>query len=382
MVQTADVLIVGGGIIGACLAHGLTRRGARVVMLDQGRLGGGVTSTSIAWINATAKSDDPIYYRLNAAGVAAWVGLAEELGAAAIGYGGDGAVAWADGDDPALEDQVARLEALGHDLARVDAAAIADLAPGAKLANGAWGYRARADRWVDAPAAVARLAAAVRARGGVLREDTRVGTIRLSSGGVALETNRGAFAADRLVIAAGLATQELVALAAGPEIARMVPVRRDPCLLVDTPAQGVAAALRVHLVPPGPSGLHVRPMPGGGFRFGSDTAVAAITTRRGQPDATAAVAGLIGEAAGLYPDLAAPGLAAACSWRVGVRAIPGDGVSIAGAVPGADRLHVVVTHSGVTLAPLLGDLVAIELTGEPPSPLLAPYRPDRFITAA
>jgi len=35
-------------------------------------------------------------------------------------------------------------------------------------------------------------------------------------------------------------------------------------------------------------------------------------------------------------------------------------------------------HSGVTLAPIIGHLVAEELLTEQPNPLLEPYRPSRF----
>ncbi|MFD0448426.1 FAD-dependent oxidoreductase [Streptomyces indonesiensis] len=49
--------------------------------------------------------------------------------------------------------------------------------------------------------------------------------------------------------------------------------------------------------------------------------------------------------------------------RVGQRAMPGDGFTVAG-FPAADvPFYVVATHSGITLAPLLGRLVADELYG-------------------
>jgi glycine/D-amino acid oxidase-like deaminating enzyme len=61
--------------------------------------------------------------------------------------------------------------------------------------------------------------------------------------------------------------------------------------------------------------------------------------------------------------------------QLGRRAIPADGRTVAG-FTGAQH-YVVATHSGITLAPLLGDLVATEIFGTE-SPMLAPFRPDRF----
>jgi glycine/D-amino acid oxidase-like deaminating enzyme len=65
--------------------------------------------------------------------------------------------------------------------------------------------------------------------------------------------------------------------------------------------------------------------------------------------------------------------------RIGVRPIPADGLSAVGDVDGLAGYYVVVTHSGVTLAALLGRLAAQEiLTGESIA-MLAPFRPARLL---
>ena len=66
------------------------------------------------------------------------------------------------------------------------------------------------------------------------------------------------------------------------------------------------------------------------------------------------------------------------SARVGVRPIPADGYPAVGPVPGVDGLYVVCTHSGVTLGPLLGRLVAQELMGGEADPRLERLRPARL----
>ncbi len=71
----------------------------------------------------------------------------------------------------------------------------------------------------------------------------------------------------------------------------------------------------------------------------------------------------------------AAGIAAA---RIGVRSLPRDGVSIVGKIPGYANAYIAVTHSGVTLGPLLGRLLAAEIMGDE-SAQLAPFRPDRFV---
>ncbi|MCS5654718.1 MAG: FAD-dependent oxidoreductase, partial [Dehalococcoidia bacterium] len=50
-----SVTVVGAGIVGSAIAYTLARRGAAVTVIDKGQPGGGATSHSFAWINATAK---------------------------------------------------------------------------------------------------------------------------------------------------------------------------------------------------------------------------------------------------------------------------------------------------------------------------------------
>ena len=64
--------------------------------------------------------------------------------------------------------------------------------------------------------------------------------------------------------------------------------------------------------------------------------------------------------------------------RVGIRPVPEDGFPCVGEVSVMPGYYEAVTHSGVTLGPLVGRLLAREvLTGEV-DPLVAPFRPDRF----
>ena len=59
------------------------------------------------------------------------------------------------------------------------------------------------------------------------------------------------------------------------------------------------------------------------------------------------------------------------------RSFPEDGLSIVGYLDAHHRAYSLVTHSGMTMAPLLGRLVANEVRGEE-SPLLSAFRPSRF----
>jgi len=60
--------------------------------------------------------------------------------------------------------------------------------------------------------------------------------------------------------------------------------------------------------------------------------------------------------------------------------MPADRHTIAGRIPGLDNAWLIATHSGVTLGPLLGRLIAAEIAGGTPHATLAPFRPQRFAT--
>ncbi len=63
--------------------------------------------------------------------------------------------------------------------------------------------------------------------------------------------------------------------------------------------------------------------------------------------------------------------------RIGVRPMPVDGLTCVGAVPEFPGYYEAVTHSGVTLGPLLGRLLAREILDGEVDELIGPFRPDR-----
>jgi len=69
-------------------------------------------------------------------------------------------------------------------------------------------------------------------------------------------------------------------------------------------------------------------------------------------------------------------------WWLAYRAMPADRLPIVGPLPWLDPLYLAVSHSGVTVAPVLGRLVAKEVAEGTADGLLAPFRPGRFAERA
>ena len=67
--------------------------------------------------------------------------------------------------------------------------------------------------------------------------------------------------------------------------------------------------------------------------------------------------------------------------RSGKRAIPDDGFPLIGPIGNNSGIYLVFTHSGVTLAPLVGRLLTEEILSGKTSKLLSHYNPDRLCTS-
>jgi glycine/D-amino acid oxidase-like deaminating enzyme len=93
---------------------------------------------------------------------------------------------------------------------------------------------------------------------------------------------------------------------------------------------------------------------------------------------SAAMRLLAREAAAMMPVLGRRAVTRAFS---GLRPVPGDRLPILGPAPGLDGFFLANLHFGLTLAPLVGELLAGCLTGKPTPVDLAPYSLARFTGA-
>ena len=362
-----DVAIVGAGIVGAVSAWHLARAGARVVLIEADAPAAGATGNSFAWVNAVRKEPEP-YHRLNAAGVAEYGSLARELGAQS-GYRGGGSLEWADpastGECDELRARVARLAGRGYPARFVPPEFAAALEPGLRIPSGAEIAFYEADGWVDAPRLVVTLVERATALGArVVRSRVRAarGTGRRIE---VLVTDEAEIPVDRVLFSAGAATQSLLETAGV-----RIPVRRVPGVLAVT-SPATAPLQRVVHAP----GVHLRPDASGGVLLGATDldAFATETLPPGPPPPFTKP--LLDRARGVFPPLQDARLVAV---RVGVRPMPADGQTVAGPLPGFDNAWVIVTHSAITMGPMLGRLIAAEILGAPPHASLALFRPTRF----
>jgi glycine/D-amino acid oxidase-like deaminating enzyme len=409
--MTFDVVVIGAGIVGASVAFRLAAAGARVGVACGGRPGGGTSGASLAWFNSANKG--PLaYHQLNVAGMAEWRSLAEELEAREWVHL-DGGIAWEEGEEettgcagvpsgrrPTAQGAVPPTAVGGQ------GSAVSHGSPGAGRAAlqaqvarlRRWGYAvevltvAQARRywapdlcldpervrevvcmpdegWVSAVPLIHRLLEHAARRGAAVEPEARVAAVLREGDRVTgVRTVAGEQWSAGMVVNCAGPQADVVARMAGVTL----PLRREPGMLVVT--EPVPACLRpvVH----SPAGTF-RPDGGGRVLILTDLVSPAEPIEAAMPSvpAPAAAAELVERVAAYLPALCGARLEAA---RVGVRPMPEDGHPIVGPAPGLEGFYVVVTHSGITLGPLLGRLVGGELLGGTPEPRLAPYRPARF----
>ena len=359
-------VVIGAGLLGSAVADELTGRGVETVVVEADRPASGTSGASFAWVNAQDKAPEA-YFSLNVEGVRSYPALAAELGG--DWYHGGGDIAIGRGPDAArLTDRVERHRAAGYPVTELDRAALARLEPALALPPD--GELALAhfpdEAWIDAPVLVERRLARAQERGAEVRRATRAAGFEVSGGRIsAVRTDGGTIDADVVLLAAGNGTE---ALAAGLGV--RVPMAPSPGLLATV---GPAAPPLRHVVHAGD--VAMRPDADGHILLSSRAIDATLdpATRAVAPDAEPCRV-LTERAARLLPAITDAPVERA---RVGLRAVAVDGMPVAGYAPAVENLYLLIAHSGATLAPVLGRLVAGELTGQPDD-VLAPYRPTRF----
>ena len=361
------VMVVGAGIVGSAIAMHLAERGLDPVVVDPARPERTTSARSFASLSAFGA--DPVgYYELACAGMAGWSGWARRLGE--IGFRRGGQLRWASDPEEGRElaEQTERARSQGYPVMPVDQAEVRGLLPGAEPGPVAAACYAPRDGQVEPALVVAACRAATAAAGGrlLLGEPARV---RLDEGGIRVEVGERALRPATAVLAAG-AESVTVARAVGLDI----PTVASPGLLVETEPLPAFTDMVVYLPGgPGPR-VHLRQRADGSVLLGErsqETVARDLSQRHARA--------MLGQAARFLPVL---GGARITRTLLAWRSMPADRLPIVGQVPGLDGLYLAVTHSGVTLAPVLGRLVADEIATGEPAWLLAPFRPGRFAERA
>ena len=370
-----SVVVVGAGIVGASIAYHLAARGVPVTVVDRGAPGSGASSHSFAWINAGAKV--PFYYHdFNRRSLEMWDRFVHRLGVD-VGLRWGGKVSWEATPERAqeLREWVGRAQGWGYPTRLLRPKELAKLEPGLSFGSVAAAEFSEIDGQVEPQRVVDACMLRLQETGSSVRPDTPVTGLSLArtAGGErrvnAVETPEGEIPCDLVVLAAGVATTQLAAMA---EV--NVPQQESPGVVVrSTPLARLMNNVQVAYAPPlddAHAEIHLRQTSDGSVQIGEGTQE---SLRR--DDSQQHADDLLARATWYLPGLSG---AQAIPVPVGYRPMPLDGYPVLGFSRSVPNLYVAVTHSGVTLGPVIGELAAIEIVDGVRVEMLDYYRPERF----
>jgi glycine/D-amino acid oxidase-like deaminating enzyme len=376
--STADVVVIGAGIVGAACAYYLARSGAAVVVLDRGAVAGGTTGAGEGNLLVSDKTPGP-ELDLTLRSLELWRELGSTLDGEAFELEPKGGLVVA-----ATDEGMSTLESLAS--AQRELGVVADSAPDPRthepcLRDGlAGGVFYPQDMQVQPMLAAAHLLRAAASSGARVRPHAAVTGIQRSASGavVGVRTAGGRIATPSVVNAAGTWADDVARLA-GVELP-ILP--RRGFILVTEPLpvlvrHKVYAAEYVANVASDASDLQtsavVEGTRGGTILIGASRERVGFDTTFALP----VLSRLAAQAVDLFPFLGDVHVLRA--YR-GFRPYSPDHLPVIGPDPRVPGLVHACGHegAGIGLAPVTGALVAAAVTGGP-SPLdPTPFRPDRF----
>lgn len=372
---TAKVVVVGAGIVGASIAYHLSKAGATVTVLDMLGPATQCSRGTFAWINATWAKQPRPYHALNQAGLSGWKSLQDELG---IPVKWGGSLEWFDNADRQhqLAEQIAEQQAWGEPAQMLLPEQLSQLEPKVNFTGTASAAYSGNDGAVDPELATLTLLEAAKANGAIVKYPCELLDVSISNGNLqSVDTTLGAIDADKLILATGAAPN------AAKKFADIeLPQRTTPGIIAIT--KPMPKLLNRLVIAPG---VHLHQRLDGrvvlGEQSGAPDNEAHAIRLKGRPVAFPAPAfaeqhflRMLNVATQFVPDLVN---AEAEAVHIGWRPLPIDGHPVLGFSPARKDVYLAIMHSGVSLAPIIGQLVTQEIITDMPNEQLSDYRPDR-----
>lgn len=367
------IIVIGAGVIGAAIAHSLSSRNLPVTIIDKGVAGGGATSHSFAWINATAKRPST-YHDFNRRSLEMWNRFAASLDSD-VGLRWGGQLEWASTPQKAeeLTSRRLQLQAWGYPCQEIGAADIKAMEPDLNPGEVTGGIYSPLDGMVEPSKVAEACVAKATQNGALLKLDTEVTGLNMASGSnivTSVETETESIPADVIVLAGGVDNTALAAMAGV-----RIPQQTSPGVVIRTEAISgdlltTAAIVYAPSLEPGRPEIHFRQCLDGSVIIGegSQESLARDDSQRHADE-------LLSRAIHFAPRLQGT---SAIPVPVGQRPMPMDELPVLGFSSKVPNVYIALTHSGVTLAPLIAELASIEIVEGTKVESLEQYRADRF----
>ena len=368
------VVVVGAGILGASVAFHLTLRGAQVTLVDAAEPGRGATKISFAWLNAYAK--EPFHYHdLNRRSLEMWARFGRRLGVEPT-WGGELRWSVTSAGAEELIEQAKRLQAWGYPTRIIDAAEVKRLEPNLQIDQMTAASYSDLEGHIDTGQLIQACLTDLDERGAEIYTQSPVTGLQVSRSEAddarveAVQLGDRAILCDVAVLAGG-ADMSVLARMAGVE----VPVYHTfgATVLTEPVVPLFENVAVLHHPRDDPPLINFRQFPDDTVMIQGGSSDVIEVGDRGATDDEAAQ--IMVDAAAVFPALQDAKIKEV---QRGRRPIPQDGHPIIGFSETVSNLYLATTHSGVTLAPIIGEFAAIEIVDGVEVDLLQPYRLARF----
>lgn len=373
-------LVIGAGVIGSSLAYQLASRGHEVTIVDAGETGNGTTAASFAWVNSNGKTPRS-YADLNMLGMKAHEKQAQNFnGRAWFHQTGNIQVANDAAGLSKLESKIARLRDWGYRVEVLTPGQLASLEPSLSFDGAAGGALFPDEGWIDTQLMCSSLIHASIQLGATFLPFHEVTGL---TAGSAVVTNRSGeeteLSADKITLAAGNGIRRITEsigldfpiMPTTTEIAGTGGTAAEHPTVGMTCTTTPTAARIEHIVHT--DDVSLRPAVNGGVTLTDHSTASQWDVT--DPSLWQVPELLLDRARRLCPEL---GSAHLDTVRLGNRVLPNDGVTIADWIDQGERVYAIATHSGVTLAAYLAEVVSSELTTDARTSALETFRLDRF----
>lgn len=364
----AEIVVVGGGVMGTSIAYHLAKRGARVTLVERGDLAAQASGASAGGVRQNGR--DPREMPLAIESIRRWHTLEEELGAdVEYRMGGQLMVSEREADVPLLRQRVADQQALGLDIRFVEGPELRKIAPA--LAPGIkWGIYTDNDGQASAPLTTRAFGAAAERHGAKIMRSTEVLSIHCEGDRVTgVETSSGRIACDWLVLAAGAWN-----LGLAEEIGVSLPIRT---MALQMMAVGPSEPVLAPTVSAVGRKLSLKQVPDGSFVIGGGWPGDVKESDRLGTTRLESIRNSIEHSTAILPLLSRLPLQRV--W-IGLEALAVDEIPILGPVPGVPNVTLAAGFSGhgFALSPIIGQLMGeLILDGKTSIPIDA-FAFDRF----
>jgi sarcosine oxidase, subunit beta len=203
MSHICDILVVGGGVIGASIAfHLAQRRPGRVVLVEKSYLGAGASGKSAALVHQSHRH--PLTTTLARQSLSVFEHFADWMGGPPVFWRTGMVQLVARSEEAELNASLDRQREVGIDVRRISDQELMEVDPNAHLAEDEVAAFEYAAGYAEAVQVVASFAEAARREGADIRQGVEVRGIRTERGKVSgVETNEGPYECARLVLATG-----------------------------------------------------------------------------------------------------------------------------------------------------------------------------------